>query len=41
MLGHFVLKGEKVSLWTITKDDLEVIWKYFGDFELRKHMHLR
>ncbi len=33
MLGHLVLKGEKVSLYTITKGDLKKIWEYFGDFE--------
>jgi len=41
MPGHLVLKGEKVSLWTITKEDLRKIWKYFGDFELRRFLHMR
>jgi len=41
MPGHLVLKGEKVSLYTLTKEDVKTIWEYFGDFELRKYMNLR
>ena len=41
MPGHLVLKGDKVSLWTITKEDLKKIWEYFGDFGLRKFIHMR
>ena len=41
MPGHEILKGEKVSLWTITEKDIETMWKYFGDPEIRKYMTLR
>jgi len=41
MPGHLVLKGEKISLYTITKEDLKKIWEYFGDFELRKFLKIR
>jgi len=41
MPGHLVLRGEKVSLYTITKEDLKKIWEYFGDFELRRFINIR
>ena len=41
MPGHLVLKGNKISLYTLTKEDIKIIWEYFGDFELRRFMNLR
>lgn len=39
MTNHIVLRGKKVSLATITKDDIKTIWEYFGDFNLRIYLH--
>jgi len=38
MPGHLVISGEKVSLYTLTREDMELIWKYYGDFEVRRFL---
>ncbi len=40
-MSHLVKKGEKVSLFTITREDLRNIFDCFGDWELRKFLNLR
>lgn len=38
MTKHIVLSGKKVSLGVIECKDLQTLWEYYGDFELRKYM---
>jgi RimJ/RimL family protein N-acetyltransferase len=38
MAEHIVLMGRRVSLATITRDDIRIIWEYFGDFNLRLYL---
>lgn len=40
MPGHLVEEGERVSLRTITPGDLPVIWRLFGDYEVRRFLGL-
>jgi len=38
MPGHIYVKGEKVSLASIVRGDLPLIWRLFGDPEVRRFM---